>query len=164
VIDNITLAPIQVRKVPAAQARKSAETMLKRVGLADRATTMPDQLSGGQQQRVAITRALVNSPALMLLDEVTSALDPELVWEVLFAAPRPAQRRHDHAGRHPRDVLRPSGRRSRLLPVRRTDPGAGSARGDLRPSPEPRTRNSWPDKSMTLMVRTGSRPDPPPPP
>ena len=83
VIDNITLAPIRVHKVPAAQARMSAETMLERVGLADRARAMPDQLSGGQQQRVAIARALVNSPALMLLDEVTSALDPELVWEVL---------------------------------------------------------------------------------
>lgn len=83
VLDNITLAPIRVHKVAAAQARERALSMLTRVGLADRAPMMPDQLSGGQQQRVAIARALVNSPLLMLFDEVTSALDPELVGEVL---------------------------------------------------------------------------------
>jgi polar amino acid transport system ATP-binding protein len=83
VLDNITLAPIRVHKVAPAEARRRAVQMLERVGLADRATMHPDQLSGGQQQRVAIARALVNSPVLMLLDEVTSALDPELVWEVL---------------------------------------------------------------------------------
>ena len=83
VLDNITLAPIRVHRRPAAKARRDAQLMLERVGLGDRAQAMPDQLSGGQQQRVAIARALVNSPALMLLDEVTSALDPELVGEVL---------------------------------------------------------------------------------
>jgi polar amino acid transport system ATP-binding protein len=83
VLENITLAPVRVHKVPRAQARQRGMAILERVGLADRATMHPDELSGGQQQRVAIARALVNSPVLMLLDEVTSALDPELVWEVL---------------------------------------------------------------------------------
>ncbi|MET0693769.1 MAG: amino acid ABC transporter ATP-binding protein [Propionibacteriaceae bacterium] len=83
VLDNITLAPVRVHKVPLAQARETAHDMLERVGLRDKADMKPDQLSGGQQQRAAIARALVNSPMLMLLDEVTSALDPELVWEVL---------------------------------------------------------------------------------
>jgi polar amino acid transport system ATP-binding protein len=83
VLDNITLAPIRVHRVAPAEARRQGLAMLERVGLADRASMHPDELSGGQQQRVAIARALVNSPVLMLLDEVTSALDPELVWEVL---------------------------------------------------------------------------------
>jgi polar amino acid transport system ATP-binding protein len=83
VLDNITLAPIRVHRVAPTEARRRAMGMLERVGLADRAGMHPDQLSGGQQQRVAIARALVNSPLLMLLDEVTSALDPELVSEVL---------------------------------------------------------------------------------
>lgn len=83
VIDNITLAQRKVHKVSASEAREAAHTMLTRVGLADKATRRPDDLSGGQQQRVAIARAMVSSPSLLLLDEVTSALDPTLVGEVL---------------------------------------------------------------------------------
>ncbi|MBK9477085.1 MAG: amino acid ABC transporter ATP-binding protein [Tetrasphaera sp.] len=83
VLENITLAPTRVHGRPKAEAQERAMAMLTRVGLQDKAKARPDDLSGGQQQRVAIARALVNDPVLMLLDEVTSALDPELVGEVL---------------------------------------------------------------------------------
>jgi polar amino acid transport system ATP-binding protein len=83
VLQNITLAPVRVHKRSPAEAREQAMQWLSRVGLADKADSYPDRLSGGQQQRAAIVRALVNSPRLLLLDEVTSALDPELVGEVL---------------------------------------------------------------------------------
>jgi polar amino acid transport system ATP-binding protein len=80
---NITLAPRVVKRVPAAETRRLAETVLSKVGLAEKIDAYPDQLSGGQQQRVAIARSLAMSPQLMLFDEITSALDPELVGEVL---------------------------------------------------------------------------------
>jgi polar amino acid transport system ATP-binding protein len=83
VLGNITLAPTRVHRRSATEAEAQAREWLSRVGLADKADSYPDSLSGGQQQRVAIVRALVNSPRLLLLDEVTSALDPELVGEVL---------------------------------------------------------------------------------
>jgi polar amino acid transport system ATP-binding protein len=84
VIDNLTLAARRVRKVPRAEAGERALELLKVVGLEDKARQYPHQLSGGQQQRVAIARALMMEPHVMLFDEVTSALDPELVGEVLI--------------------------------------------------------------------------------
>jgi polar amino acid transport system ATP-binding protein len=83
VIRNVTLGPTQALGLPRAQAEAEGLELLRRFGLADKRDEYPDRLSGGQQQRVAIVRALAMRPELMLLDEVTSALDPELVAEVL---------------------------------------------------------------------------------
>ena len=83
VLDNVTLAPRKVLGLPVRAAREQAEALLERFGLSDKRTDYPDRLSGGQQQRVAIVRALAMQPDLLLLDEITSALDPELVGEVL---------------------------------------------------------------------------------
>ena len=83
ILENITLALIHVKKMPKAQARQKALSWLERIGLADKADSYPDKLSGGQQQRTAIVRAVAMEPKVLLLDEVTSALDPELVGEVL---------------------------------------------------------------------------------
>jgi len=83
VLDNVTLAPRKVLRTSPAQAEAAATRLLERFGLVDKRLDYPDRLSGGQQQRVAIVRALAMQPSLLLLDEVTSALDPELVAEVL---------------------------------------------------------------------------------
>jgi polar amino acid transport system ATP-binding protein len=83
VLENVTLAPIRVLRLPPAEAKERAMALLKRIGLTEKANDYPDRLSGGQQQRVAIVRALAMEPILLLLDEITSALDPELVSEVL---------------------------------------------------------------------------------
>jgi polar amino acid transport system ATP-binding protein len=83
VLRNITLAPVKVLGTPPAQAQEEARALLSRFGLLDKQLDYPDRLSGGQQQRAAIVRALAMKPQIMLLDEVTSALDPELVAEVL---------------------------------------------------------------------------------
>lgn len=83
VMENVTLAPTRVLGMARAEAEERALALLKRIGLEQKAMEYPDRLSGGQQQRVAITRALAMEPMLLLLDEITSALDPELVSEVL---------------------------------------------------------------------------------
>lgn len=82
-LENVTLAPLTVKKIPKETAEKKGRELLARVGLSDKENNYPDQLSGGQQQRVAIARALAMNPKVMLFDEPTSALDPEMIKEVL---------------------------------------------------------------------------------
>jgi polar amino acid transport system ATP-binding protein len=82
-LENVVEAPVQVKRVPRAQAAERGRALLEKVGLGDKFASYPSQLSGGQQQRVAIARALAMEPKLMLFDEPTSALDPELVGDVL---------------------------------------------------------------------------------
>lgn len=83
ILENLTIAPIKLKKIPKPEAETKAMEILNRVGLADRAQSYPSQLSGGQKQRVAIARALAMDPEVILFDEPTSALDPEMVGEVL---------------------------------------------------------------------------------
>ncbi len=83
VLENVTMAPVEVKGIPKEEARRRAGTLLERVGIAEKADAHPADLSGGQQQRVAIARALAMDPKLMLFDEPTSALDPEMIREVL---------------------------------------------------------------------------------
>ncbi len=83
VLDNLTVAPVMLKKMTRAQAEEKGKKLLRRVGLIDKADAWPDELSGGQKQRVAIVRALCMEPDVMLFDEPTSALDPEMVGEVL---------------------------------------------------------------------------------
>ena len=91
ILDNITLAPVELKKATKEQAKEKAMELLNRVGLQDKASAKPEQLSGGQKQRVAIARALAMNPDIMLFDEPTSALDPEMVGEVLAVIKQLAQ-------------------------------------------------------------------------
>ncbi len=135
VLQNVTLGPRKALGLSRAAAEERADELFTRFGLADKRDAYPDSLSGGQQQRVAIVRALALRPKLMLLDEITSALDPELVAEVLNVVRELAARWHDDADRDPRDGLRARHRRPRLLPRRRPDPRRGSTGADLLRAP-----------------------------
>jgi ABC-type polar amino acid transport system ATPase subunit len=99
VLDNVTLAPRVVRRMPRVEAETQGRALLATVGLAERADAMPRQLSGGQKQRVAIARALAQGVRVLLLDEPTSALDPELREEVREVLRRVARGAHDSAGK-----------------------------------------------------------------
>ena len=132
VLDNITIAPMKVKKVPKQEIEAKALQLLDRVGLKDKADAWPSQLSGGQKQRVAIVRALAMDPDMMLFDEPTSALDPEMVGEVLDVMKNLALRRHDHDRGHARDGLCARGRRPRAVHGRRRNRGGRHARADIR--------------------------------
>ena len=106
-LENIIEAPIHVKGVKKSEAVERARICWTRWEWRRRPSAYPAQLSGGQQQRVAIARALAMNPKLMLFDEPTSALDPELVGEVLGGDEEACRRRHDDAGGHPRDGVRP---------------------------------------------------------
>ena len=131
VIENVTLGAVKAQGSSKTAARASGMAMLERFGLADRCDDYPDKLSGGQQQRVAIARALVTRPRALLLDEVTSALDPELVGEVLEIIREPEERGDDDGDRDSRDELRARGRRPGVFPGGRQDPRAGTTGADL---------------------------------
>ena len=103
VLDNCTLAPRRVHGLPKAEAEERARDLLAQFGLADQADKHPDRMSGGQQQRAALVRALCTQPTLLLLDEITAALDPELVGDVLDHRPRPGRAGHHDDPGHPRD-------------------------------------------------------------
>ena len=139
VLRNVTLAPVKALGVRPAQATEEARALLTG-SVWTRRAEYPDRLSGGQQQRVAIVRALAMHPRLLLLDEVTSALDPELVAEVLDVIRELAGRRDDHADRHARDGLRQGHREPRLFPRRRPDRRALTARGAVYQPRDERTQ------------------------
>ncbi len=131
VLDNVILASRLVFKVPRAEAEARGVALLGRIGLAEHARSYPDRLSGGQQQRVAIVRALATDPKLLLLDEITSALDPVLVGEVLDVV-RDLKENGSTILMATHEMGSPAGRGPRRLPLRRTGRRAGPARTALR--------------------------------
>ena len=128
VLENVVLAPARAQGTPRAEAVRNAHELLARFGLDAREGDYPDRLSGGQQQRVAIIRALATRPRALLLDEITSALDPELVGEVLELVRELKEAGHDDADRDPRDALRARRGERDLLPARGPDRRARRAR------------------------------------
>ena len=127
-LENVMMAPIHVLKEDQTEVRERALALLTKVGLAEKHDAYPGELSGGQQQRVAIARSLAMRPEVMLFDEVTAALDPETVKEVLNTIRELARRGHDLHPRHARDALRARDRRRGALHRRRHDRRIGAAR------------------------------------
>ena len=131
VLQNITLAPVTLKKKTPAEAETQARTLLERIGLSDKANEYPNMLSGGQKQRIAIVRALAMDPEVMLFDEPTSALDPEMVGEVL-------------------DLMRDLAKDG--LHGRWQDPGGRLPHGHLRPSPGPPAAG-LPQQSAVITIK-----------
>ena len=128
-LQNCMEGPVQVLGLSKKEARERSEELLDMVGMADKSDQHPSRLSGGQQQRVAIARALAMRPKVMLFDEVTSALDPEVIGEVTNVIRKLVGRAQpDHADGHPPDGLRQGHLGPRLLLLRRPHRGAGHAR------------------------------------
>ena len=150
-LENVTVAPIHVLGTERREAEELGRSLLARVGLEQKADSYPGHLSGGQQQRVAIARALAMKPALMLFDEVTSALDPEMIGEVLDVMKELARDGHDDDRRHARDGLRARGRRPRDHDGRGRDHRAREARRALR-EPQKRTNSVVPVEDHPLMI------------
>ena len=140
VLENVTLGPIRARRLPRSRANDEARELLAQIGLEDKADEYPDRLSGGQQQRVAIVRALAMNPTLMLLDEITSALDPQLVGEVLGPRAHARSGGDDDDHRDARDGVRPGGRGQGLLPRRGRDLRGRAAGSDSSRRPGSRAR------------------------
>ena len=128
VLKNVALGPMRVLRMAPTEAAAHAAALIARVGLADKKDALPGQLSGGQQQRVAIARALAMKPKAMLFDEVTSALDPELVAEVLDVMRQLSAGGHDDGDRYPRDGFRAGVRAPRAVHGGRRDRRTGRAR------------------------------------
>ena len=140
VIDNITLGPRQVLKMPKQQAEDRAMELLERVKIPEQARKFPGQLSGGQQQRVAIARSLAMQPKIMLFDEPTSALDPEMISEVLEVILELSRTGYDPHRGDPRDGIRPRSRQPGHLHGRRRDRRSRRARALLHQPQEERTQ------------------------
>jgi hypothetical protein len=163
VLQNITLAPRQVLGLNRQQVEERADALLKRVGLHEKRKQYPDSLSGGQQQRVAIVRALAMRPKLLLLDEITSALDPELVAEVLNIVRELAEEGMTMLLATPRDVVRPGGVQPGLLPRPGGHPRAGgrpSRSSPSRPTPAPRPSSSGSSRPAACSGRSTPVKDP----
>ncbi len=140
VLENVLLGMVRAHGVDRDKAETAARAQLDRLGLRGRENDAPEDLSGGQQQRVALARAFAARPRAMLLDEVTSALDPELVGEVLQTVRALKSRGRDDADRHPRDELRARGRRHGLLPARGPAGRERAARAGARVAGKPETQ------------------------